>query len=208
MKDRCEPEGTSELPDWFGPIAEDVLRLCEPEQGIWVDLGSGSGGLGLELAKRSDSTVLLVDPNAEALSRGLESARESGLGSRVSAVVARAESIPLPDRSVELVVSRGSIFFWENPPEGVREVRRILRPTGKAMIGGGLGSSYPRWAREAFWRRRLEGVRKRGPEALRRFEHVRKPETFRAWAHEAGLITFDVIEESPGTWLVFGRETE
>ena len=208
MLDRCEPAGTSELPDWFGPIAEDVLRRYEPEEGVWVDLGSGSGGLGLELARRSRSTIVLVDPDADALKRGLEHARDCGLSGRVAAVVAKAEEMPIPDKSVELVVSRGSIFFWKDKVAGLREINRILRPGGKAMLGGGLGSSYPRWAREEFWRRRLEGVHKQGPEAVRRFEHVRDGETFRTWAKDAGLVDFDVITESPGTWLIFTKETD
>ena len=205
MPERCAPTGTEDLPDWFGPIAEDVLTRYAPAEGVWVDLGSGSGGLGLALAERSGSTIVLIDPDAEALGRGLAHACERGLGSRVSAVVASAKRMPLVDASVALVVSRGSIFFWDDPVAGLREVQRVLRPGGVAMIGGGLGSRYPQWAREVFWERRLAGVRKRGAEALRRFEHVRDPETFRNWAREAGWVGFEVLDESPGTWLVFRK---
>ena len=205
MRDRCTPKGTEDLPDWFGPIAEDVLTRCDPAEGVWVDLGSGSGGLGLELAERSGSVIVLMDPDADALSRGLDHAREDALTSRVTAVVGSAERIPLPDASVALVVSRGSIFFWDDPVGGLREVHRILRPGGKAMIGGGLGSRYPQWAREVFWEHRLAAVRRQGAETLRRFEHVRSAETFRAWACEAGLVDFEVLTESPGTWLVFAK---
>lgn len=99
---------------------------------------------------------------------------------------------------------------------GVREAYRILRPGAKAMVGGGLGSGYPVGAREAFMRRRYEGVLKEGPEAVRRFQELRRPETFRRWAAEAGLTDFDVAGEgglSPGNpgaglgiWLRFAKE--
>jgi len=47
--------------------------------------------------------------------------------------------MPLPSESVDLVFSRGSIFFWDDPAQGLQEVYRVLRPGGEAMIGGGRG---------------------------------------------------------------------
>ena len=45
-------------------------------------------------------------------------------------------------------------------------------------------------------------------DALRQYEHVRKPETFRRWAEEAGLTVFEVTTESPGIWLTFQKELD
>jgi len=202
-------------PDYYITVAEDILRLCRPRHGVWVDLGAGAGGLGLALAATSSATLVLIDPNAAALAEALRAAGRRGLQQRVVAVVSPAEAMPLADVSVDLVVSRGSIFFWRDPAAGVREAYRILRRGGKAMVGGGLGSGYPVGAREEFVRRREEGVLKEGPEAVRRFQEVRRPETFRQWAVEAGLTDFDVSGEgglSPedaraglGIWLRFTK---
>jgi ubiquinone/menaquinone biosynthesis C-methylase UbiE len=138
------------------------------------------------------------------------------LGARVVTLVGQAEAMPLPDACVDLAVSRGSIFFWDDPARGISEAHRVLRPGGQAMIGGGLGSAYPAWARREFIRRRHGGVQKRGPEAVRRFRHVREPATFRRWAEDAGLTDFQVLGEGGlpaddprtglGIWLRFGKE--
>lgn len=202
------PEEGSEsrrLPDWFAPVAEDVLQYCRPKEGLWVDLGCGSGGLGLALGRSSRSTIFLIDPNVRALAAGLDKAKESGSAGRVVAVAASAESIPLPDGSVDLVVSRGSIFFWDDPPRGLREVYRILRPGARAMVGGGVGSGYPEWARREFIRRRREAVATEGAKSLREFEQARSPERFRQLAEEAGLTGARVVPDPPGCWLVFGQ---
>lgn len=161
--------------------------------GLWVDLGCGAGGLGLPLARRSKSRVLLIDPDASALRKALEASREVGLHHRVMALVACAERLPLANECVDLVVSRGSIYFWSDPAQGIREVHRILRAGGRAMIGGGLGRTYPEWARKEFMRRRREDIAQEGPEALERFEEKRSPATFRRLAREAGLRHFEVI---------------
>jgi ubiquinone/menaquinone biosynthesis C-methylase UbiE len=206
----------TELPDYYETVVEEMLRKCQPGEGIWVDLGAGPGGIGLTLARRSASTIMLVDPDESALQKGLRVARESGLGKRVFAIKGRAEAIPLPDDCIDFAVSRGSIFFWNDRAQGLREVYRILRPGGAAMIGGGLGELYPEWARREFIRRRHEGVKKRGPDAIRRFKEARSSQTFCQWAEEAGLTNFEVTgdgghdPDSPkaglGVWLRFRKE--
>ena len=83
------------------------------------------------------------------------------------------------------------------------------------MLGGGLGASYPLWARQEFIRRRHEGVKARGENAYRRFKEARSSHTFRRLAKEAGLEHFEVIgggapePDNPrvglGTWLLFRK---
>ena len=203
------PEGPPEdwsLPDWFGPVAEDVLQYCRPQRGLWVGLGCGSGGLAFALAQRSDSTILLTDLNREALGRAVEKARASDLAGRVVSIVSSAESIPLPDSCVDLVVSRGSIFFWDDPPQGLREVWRILRSGCRAMIGGGFGSSYPEWALKEFFRRRNRDVKAEGEEAVRKWNEPRRPEWLAEQARAAGIETALVEPTPPGLWLLFEKE--
>ncbi len=198
-------------------MARDVVRYCKPMEGIWVDLGSGSGPLARALAGMTKSLLVLVDPKAEALSRATAKAAGAELQGRLLALVGTAEHMPLAEVSVDLVVSRGSIFFWQDRAVGLREVHRILRPGGKAMIGGGLGSTYPLWARGEFVRRRQESARQKGGDAWRSFQEVRSARTFRSWAQQADIPDFKVIGEGGleadrpraglGIWLLFGKET-
>ena len=205
MRQQRGPDDATKLPDWFVTVAEDVLEYCRPPDGLWVDLGSGSGGLGRALAEKSRSTVLLIDPAAERLSEGLEQARGAGIGSRVMVLGARAENIPLRETSVELVVSRGSIFFWEDPPAGLREVYRVLRRGGRAMIGGGFGSSYPEWARREFFRGCNDSVQAQGAEAVRRWDEPRRSEWLAAQACAAGIEAALIEPVPPGLWLLLEK---
>ena len=207
---------TDTLPDYYQTVAEDVIAFCGVQSGrVWVDLDTGPGGLGLALLEKvSDGAMVLMDPNADALRRALDAARQRGFASRVVAVIGSAESIPLSDESVDVVVSRGSFYFWQDRAQGLREIWRILRPGGRAMIGGGLGSTYPQWARQEFIRRRRESAK--SPEEARKFNEARSPETFRRLATEAGLPSFEVVGEGGltaddpntgiGIWLRFTKE--
>lgn len=47
----------------------------------------------------------------------------------------------MPDNSVDLAVSRGSVFFWQDQARAFQEIYRVLAPLGTAYIGGGFGSS-------------------------------------------------------------------
>jgi ubiquinone/menaquinone biosynthesis C-methylase UbiE len=152
------------LPDYYATVAGDLVAFCGQGGGrVWVDLGCGPGGVGLALlATLTEGTMLLIAPNAEALQHALNAARERGVSSRAVAVLGSAEAMPLPAASVDAVVSRGSFFFWQDRAQGLREIWRVLRPGERAMIGGGLGSGYPDWARREVIRRQREAQRREG----------------------------------------------
>jgi len=204
------------LPDQYATVAEDIIAHVGDRGDIWLDVGSGPGGLGLALAQRHDGLTLLLDPNPGSLRKALDAACKRELSSRVAAVIGTAEDPPLPDASADVIVSRGSVFFWQDRAEGLRRLCRLLRPGGKAMIGGGLGSNYPAWAREEFIRRQRE--RMTDPAEREAFREARSPATFERLAREAGLRDFEVIGEGGldaddldtgrGIWLRFGRNAE
>ncbi len=197
-----------ELPDWFAPVAEDVVGYCHPKPGLWVDIGSGTGGLGLALARSSNSTCILVEPDSADLERAVKKAEKLGFRRRVIPIVARAEEIPLPDSCVDLVASRGAIFYWGDPAEGLHEVYRILRPGARALIGGGFGTSYPAWAYQDFMARRRAHLAAEGEDALRAWDEPRSLEWLRAAARAAGIEKALICETPPGNWLLFEKRGE
>lgn len=158
---------------------------------------------------------MMLDPEPGGLVKALQEATAQGYGGRMQAVCGQAERLPLADQSVDVVISRGSIYFWQDQARGLAELYRVLRPGGQAMIGGGLGSDYPLWARREFTRRRHEGARSKGPEAYARFLWLRSPEAFDEWARGAGIPSFEITGEGGlppedprtglGIWLRFTR---
>ncbi|MBN2473785.1 MAG: class I SAM-dependent methyltransferase [Pirellulales bacterium] len=206
------------LPSRYPYNVKDILRYCRPEKGFWVDLGAGRGQVTIPLIEATGNPVVMIDPDVEAMQKGLAEAREKGLQAKLTAIVGRAEQLPLPDDSIDLLVSRGSIFFWDDPVQGLKEVYRVLRPGGKAMIGGGAGSGYPAWATEkliAQRKSRLDGDEAR---KWRHFVAIRRPEQMTQWAEAAGLPGYRVMGKGAisaadprvgqGVWLLFEKPPE
>ena len=131
----------------------------------------------MALIEKTGHPVIMIDPNAKAMGEGLDAARAKGFEDRLAAVVGVAEKLPLPDNSVEFVVSRGSIFFWDDPPKGLREVYRVLRPGGKAYIGGGAGSGFPPSAVEKLIEGRKQRLSGNEAEKWKRFVELRPART-------------------------------
>ena len=211
-------ESEQSLPSRYPYVVEDILRFCKPIKGFWVDLGAGKGQIAIPLIEAAGNPVVMLDPNGEALTKGLEIAREQKLEDRLSAVVGRAEAMPFPDNTVDLVVSRGSIFFWDDPVKGLREVYRVLRPGGKAYIGGGAGSGYPKWAVEKLTQQRKDKMQGDEAEKWNRFVELRRPEQMKQWADKAGIQDFKVMgkgaissedeKTGQGVWILFEKKVK
>jgi len=122
-------------------IARQILERTGITSGRCIDLGGGPGMLAVELAKASALKVTVCDVTFECIALAKENSLEHGVEERVSAVQGAAEKLPFNDNSIDLVVSRGSIFFWEDQQQGLAEVFRVLRPGGWAYIGGGFGTA-------------------------------------------------------------------
>jgi SAM-dependent methyltransferase len=99
------------------------------EQGVIADLGSGTGILSrLFLEHRHE--VFGIEPNdAMRLAAEEELRGFSGFHS----IQGRAEQIPLQDGVIDMVVV-GQAFHWFDPEKTKGEVRRILKPGGKAAL--------------------------------------------------------------------------
>jgi len=144
----------------FAPLCPALARQIVEDYGVTggvcVDVGGGCGSLALELAKITDLTIYVLDIDPVPVRLCSVLADEAGVRGRVRAIEGDAQDMPLRDGFADLVVSRGSIFFWPDPVAGLRECYRILKPGGVAFVGGGFSrlmepqvlEELVQWARE------------------------------------------------------------
>lgn len=122
-------------------IADNALAVTGINRGLCVDLGSGPAMLAMAVARRApELEVVAFDFSADSLEIAMDNIREAQLDDRIRTASGDVHAMPFPDGYADLIVSRGSMFFWEDLEGAWREIRRILAPGGATYIGGGFGN--------------------------------------------------------------------
>lgn len=105
-----------ELASWRG---RDVL-----------DVGCGTG-FHLPLFARTARTVVGVEPHPDLVA---VARRRTHRLRGVHVLSGSAADLPLPDRSVDVVHARWAYFFGPGCEPGLRELDRVVRPGGRALV--------------------------------------------------------------------------
>ena len=98
-----------------------------------LDLAAGTGDISFGWLRGGGGPAVLSDINASMLSVGRDRALSAGLVSDVAFVVADAEQLPLPDRSVERVAIAFGLRNCTDKDAVLAEARRVLRPGGRFL---------------------------------------------------------------------------
>jgi SAM-dependent methyltransferase len=126
------PEGAREWALGVGnPVPHAGLRSGETV----IDLGCGAG-IDVLLAAREvgpEGRVTGLDTLPEMVERGRRFAQESGLET-AEFIEGRMDDIPLPDESVDVVISNGAINLAARKSRVLAEALRVLRPGGRWCV--------------------------------------------------------------------------
>jgi SAM-dependent methyltransferase len=100
-----------------------------------LDLGCGGGFDCFLAAKKvgNEGRVIGVDMTPEMISRAGENARKSNC-SNVEFRLGEIEHLPLPDNSVDVIISNCVINLSPDKPQVFREAYRVLRSAGRLAI--------------------------------------------------------------------------
>jgi SAM-dependent methyltransferase len=121
----------------YDPVVAPFERRIQPHrrwlaadiEGTVLDIGVGTGAMFPYLAASGADEVVGVEPDPHMRKRAVERARESGLSLTIHPT--GAESLPLADDSVDVVVA--ALVFCTIPEfdAALDEVARVLKPGGE-----------------------------------------------------------------------------
>lgn len=120
----------------FQPPRKFVARYVRAGDRV-ADLGCGPGHFTVPMSKavREGGRVFAVDFDPDAIAKVREKVARLGLGHVVDARVASAADIDFVEaESLDFVLAEGLLCCMQDHAGAVAQIRRILRPEGKAWL--------------------------------------------------------------------------
>jgi arsenite methyltransferase len=191
-----------DLPLWSAPFGLALLETVRMRRGmVALDVGSGAGFPLVELAQRlgADSQVIGLDPWTGGFARIHQKLRAWNVPN-VRLIEGRAESIPLDDASVDLVISNNGFNNVQDPERALAECWRVGKPGAQMVFTFNLPESMI----EVY--RTLEQILRDHDDAdsiTRLREHIYAKRKLVAWwvdkAQRAGFTVTSVVQRE-FTW--------
>jgi SAM-dependent methyltransferase len=130
------------VPTLFGPWATKLLDIADPQPGERVlDVGCGTGVVARQAAARvgANGAVIGLDASANMLAVARASAERERV--TIEWREGKAEKLPFPDSSFDLVTCQFASMFFADKPAAFREMSRVASPRGRVVLGiwQGLG---------------------------------------------------------------------
>lgn len=197
--------------NFFAPVypivAKAILDTTGVRTGRLLDLGCGGGHLGFELLDRGDfESAVFADANPEALRVAEKRAEERGLRPVMKTSRQDACALDLPESSFDLIVSRGSMPFWDDQRAAFEGIYRLLAPGGWAYVGGGLGNAE---IGEQIKRKMTEERDRNGDEGPRCFDRKNSKaltdDEYRALFAETDAELTIINTDDEGHWIILAK---
>lgn len=192
----------------FAPVypilAERFYRESMLKEGICLDIGSGGAQLGLAIGKISAFKVIACDINQHALEYAQENALAMGFKTNFSVLCSDVQELPLASDSIDLCVSRGSFWFWEDGTKAFAEIYRIMKPNAKAFIGCGFGT-------KEILDKVIEKMKILNPEWNSKRQKMFQDhpvEEFVGYLQAAEIKNFTIEDTDSGRYIVFSKPTQ
>ncbi|GAB6078717.1 class I SAM-dependent methyltransferase [Hydrogenobaculum acidophilum] len=182
--------------DIYPVIAAQIVQKTGVSKGKVLDIGTGSGALARALYELGDFEIVAIDSKIDMC----DAARDYILveNKPIKVLNAFVECMPFDDSSFDLIISRGSVFFWKDKVASFKEIYRVLKEGGITYIGGGFGtkelaseiskimeSKYPEW--KFYVKKRMESV----PGILNDLATLGLP--------------FELIDNETGIWIMIRK---
>jgi len=119
--------------------AINILRPLKPR--YILDVATGTGDFALQALQLNPEKVIGVDISEGMLDVGKRKVRQKRLEQRVELRSGDSENLPFEENKFDAVTVAFGVRNFENLEQGLREIFRVLRPGGMAVI---LEFSKPR----------------------------------------------------------------
>lgn len=188
----------STLKPVYPVIARQIIASAAIEKGVCLDIGSGPAPLAIAMAKISGLDIYAMDISRRMNRIARNNVAEECLAGRIAALAGDVHNMPFADNSVDLVISRGSIFFWDDKVKAFKEIYRVLKPYGFGYVGGGMGDARLK----AIIAREFAANANKTGDPLKKKIDAGDLNTALATAK---IPDFEIIDDASGIWAIIKK---
>jgi SAM-dependent methyltransferase len=133
---------------WLGEIVARVMafdtahanrtaveRLAVQAGEAVLEVGCGHGRTLARIAQAPCGFLAGIDPSEVTIRLARRRLRRSIQAGRAEISLAASSALPYPDARFDAVLAVHVLYFWTDAVADLREVRRVLRPGGRALLG-------------------------------------------------------------------------
>ena len=99
-----------------------------------LEIGFG-GGVTLQPLLSQAQFVQGIDPSVDVIAAARRRFQAEVSAGTADFQEGSVESLPLPSRAFDKVLTVNTVYFWSSLEDGLREIRRVLSPGGRIVIG-------------------------------------------------------------------------
>lgn len=139
---------TQNQPDWdtlaekfdlwlpqIAPVGETLLAALQIDPGDKIlDVASGTGEPALSLARRHPHARIIGTDAAPGMVRAAQNKVKAERLDNIEFVAMPAEQLEFEDASFDKVLCRFGVMLFEDPFQGLKEMRRVLKPGGQYAL--------------------------------------------------------------------------
>ncbi len=128
--------------DVYPFLTDAIMEKYNGDSGRVLEIGPFSGGITMELAKRSSKMEFSIYTWGENVKHYIdEEIKKAKLKERVKVYIGSSKTPNCLEHCFDLIISRGALFFLDS--NLIKETYRIMCPGGLGYIGGGYGYKTP-----------------------------------------------------------------
>jgi ubiquinone/menaquinone biosynthesis C-methylase UbiE len=131
MLARWYANNTAKLKSHFAACADRIAAQLAPGARV-LEVAAGPGYLAVELAKRGPFRITGLDISRSFVRMASEHAARAGVD--VAFRLGDAAALPFANETFDFVVCRAAFKNFSDPVGALREMHRVLRPQGKALV--------------------------------------------------------------------------
>lgn len=163
-------------------------------EGVCVDVGCGTAVFAIELCKHSKLKIFALEKEKAIYEVARMNIEEEGLTDRIIPILGDAHKMPFQKEFADFIISRGSYHCWKDKVQVFKEIYRVLKKGGTALVGGGFG----RYVTDEEYKR-MKSLRDRSlGDGVKAYS---SPDKLREVINKAGISNFHISYDRAGLWV-------